>query len=96
MTGKILVDDESRSVDKSLSLTDQVSSERTIRQAERPLIDQNMFLNLPKRCGVVFTDDLAQFAYTSPYNAEKSRASIEVKASKGDEGESLEPDFNSL
>ena len=55
-----------------------------------------MFLNLPKRCGVVFTDDLAQFAYTSPYNAEKSRASIEVKASKGDEGESLEPDFNSL
>ena len=96
MTGKILVDDESRSVDKGLSLTDQVSSERTIRQAERPLIDQNMFLNLPKRCGVVFTDDLAQFAYTSPYNAEKSRASIEVKASKGDEGESLEPDFNSL
>lgn len=84
-TGIILVDDESRNVEKNLALSETVDDKRTIRQAERYLIDVNMIRSLPvpkpKKgiigCGVILgVGDLAQFCFTSPIFVERTRAAI--------------------
>lgn len=76
-TGTILVDDESRTVQKNVALTETVHGERRISMAERPLIDTNMFMNLPKSCGVLaMPGTLARFAYTSPPKTTRSEAAI--------------------
>ena len=66
-TGKILVDEEVRKVKKNLFQVESVDGERTIKQAERDLIDENMLNKLPKRCAVLLSaGELAQFCQTSP------------------------------
>jgi hypothetical protein len=76
-TGTILVDDESRNVQKNVALTETVHGERRISMAERPLIDTNMFMNLPKSCGVLaMPGTLARFCYTSPPKTTRSEAAI--------------------
>lgn len=84
-TGNILVDDESRNVEKNLALSETVDDKRTIRQAERYLIDTNMIKNLPvpdtdKKtigCGVLLgVGTLAQFCFTSPIIVERTKAAI--------------------
>lgn len=78
-TGRILVDDEMRRVNRNLGLAETVEGERSIRQSDRPLIDTNMFLNLPKGCGVLRTPhQLAQFVYTSPIRAPKDPRAVQV------------------
>lgn len=45
--------------------------------AERYYIDTNMFMNLPKSCGVLsIPGELARFCYTSPVRAEQTQAAI--------------------
>jgi hypothetical protein len=77
-SGKILVDDESRVVERSLSLTDHFNGNRAVWQSERHFIDENMILNLPKGCGVVFGIGQAQFSYISPLITLKSSEAIRL------------------
>ncbi|MFW1817462.1 type IV secretory system conjugative DNA transfer family protein [Acinetobacter guillouiae] len=78
-SGKVLVDDEARSVEKTLSLTDRVIAEKQIRQAERNLIDLNTILSLPARTGVLFGNGIAQISTICPIEVEKTAESKTVK-----------------
>lgn len=76
-TGTILVDDESRRVKRNIALSEEVDAERNIRQADRYFIDENMFMNLPKSCGVLTgAAALAKFCYTSPMSVQKNGLAI--------------------
>ena len=72
MSGLILVDDEIRQVKTNAGLTETRNGERTLRQAERNLIDTNMLQALPERCAVLFGAGLAKFFFTSPILVNKS------------------------
>ena len=72
MSGTILVDDEVRKVDRNVALAEVMDGERTVRQAERYLIDQNMLLNLPYRVAVVYGGVLPVFAHICPVKTSKS------------------------
>ena len=72
MSGLILVDDEIRQVKTNVGLTETRNGERTLRQAERNLIDTNMLQALPERCAVLFGAGLAKFFFTSPILVNKS------------------------
>lgn len=76
-TGTILVDDESRRVKRNVALSEEVDAERNIRQADRYFVDENMFMNLPKSCGVLTgAAALAKFCYTSPMRVQKNNLAI--------------------
>lgn len=61
-TGTVLVDDESRKIEKNIALSETFENERSVRMAERYYIDTNMFMNLPKSCGVLsIPGNLARF-----------------------------------
>ncbi len=72
MSGQILVDDETRRVEKNLGQAEIVSGERSIRQADRYLVDVNMLLNLPRSSAVVLGDGLAKFVSIRPINTQKN------------------------
>lgn len=88
MTGTILVDDESRNVEKNLALSETVDGKRTIRQTERYYIDQNMMSNLrvgnmnpaeklTASCAVVIiAGQLARYCFTSPIKTTQTEAAI--------------------
>lgn len=76
MSGTILVDDEIRQVKTNAGLTETRDGERTLRQAERPLVDTNMLHALPERCAVLYGSGLAQFFFTSPIQVTKSSEAI--------------------
>lgn len=84
MSGSILVDDEMRKVEKNMALVETMSGERSIRQAERYLIDENMLLNLPKSVAAVFGDGLPKFVSIQPVRTVKSREAIAIEAVEGD------------
>lgn len=69
-TGKILVDDESRNIDR-MAFAETATGARTIRQGERPLVDENMLLGLPERVAVVFSPAGVEFAHVSPIEVDK-------------------------
>lgn len=78
-TGTILVDDETRTIKKNIAQAETVDKERRVAMAERAFIDLNMFLNLPKGCGVlVRPGSLAQFTYTSSPRAERTSDAMRV------------------
>lgn len=66
MSGKILVDDEMRSIKTTKALTEVKNPDRMLRQTERCLIDSNMLQALPARCAVLYGNGLADFVFTSP------------------------------
>ncbi len=72
MSGSILVDDEIRQVKTNSGLTEIRDGERTLKQAERFLIDTNMLQSLPDRCAVLYGVGLAEFCFTSPIKVIKS------------------------
>ncbi|HYN53514.1 MAG TPA: type IV secretory system conjugative DNA transfer family protein [Methylotenera sp.] len=76
MSGLILVDDEIRQVKTNAGLTETRNGERTLRQADRNLIDTNMLQALPERCAVLFGAGLAKFFFTSPILVNKSTKAI--------------------
>jgi hypothetical protein len=78
-SGKVLVDDEARNIEKTLSLTDRVIDEKQIRQAERNLIDLNTMLSLPARTGVLFGNGIAQISTICPIQVEKTTESKAVQ-----------------
>ena len=71
MSGSILVDDETRKVEANQVLIEELSDDRTIRQAERHFIDSNMLLNLPPFVCFVFTKDLPKPSLISPIKTKK-------------------------
>lgn len=76
-TGIILVDDETRKIERNLALTETVLPERSVRMAERFLIDTNMIMNLPAGCGaLVGATKLPAFCYTSPMVVAKRQEAI--------------------
>ncbi len=83
MSGQILVDDETRRVEKNLGQADIVSGERSIRQADRYLVDVNMLLNLPRSSAVVLGDGLAKFVSIRPIKTERMAISAIVSMSSG-------------
>lgn len=78
MSGTVLVDDEVRVVEKNVVLAESVTGNRTIRQAERFFIDENMLLNLPKGVAVVFGDGLAKFISVANLKVEKAQENVKV------------------
>lgn len=78
MSGTILVDDEVRKVERNVALAEVMDAERTVRQAERYLIDQNMLLNLPQRVAVVYGGPLPVFAHICPVQAAKGPLELAV------------------
>lgn len=83
-TGKIQVDDEMRRVERNVALAETVLPERTIRQSERYLIDENMFLMMPKACAVLRVPrELARFVFTASVAVEKDPAAVAVSATGG-------------
>lgn len=75
-SGIILIDDESRQLERNVALTETTDGERTIRQAEHFLIDTNKIMNLPPGWAVLYGQGLAQLCYVSPYRVEKNLAAI--------------------
>lgn len=79
-SGEVLVDDEARNIEQTLSLTDRILPEKQIRQTERNLIDINMMLSLPRGTGVLFGNGIAQISTICPIEVEKT---VESKTVKG-------------
>lgn len=77
-SGTVLVDDEARSVEKTLSLTERVVAEKQIRQTERNLIDLNTMLSLPPRTGVLFGNGIAKISTVYPIEVEKNADSKKI------------------
>ncbi len=71
MTGKILVDDELRAVESSGALVEQMTGHKTLRQDERPQVDENMIQALPDRVGIIFTPGAVRFGHMCPIKTEK-------------------------
>jgi hypothetical protein len=83
-SGTTLVDDEVRSVRKNLALSEVVSGERSIRQAETYAVDTNQMLNLPKQVAVVFGLSKTEFVQTAAVRVTKDPEAlvvVEVEAS---------------
>jgi len=97
-SGEIGVDVETRLVERSLSLAEEISSERRISRSETNLIEKNIFLTLPKRCGVLFGIGLPKMVHTSPYQAEKDIEAVktEDRSQDKDDTDLNEIDFGKL
>jgi hypothetical protein len=78
-SGRILVDEDTRFIERSLSLADHMKPDKHVRQTERFLVDENMFLSLPHRCCVVFGAGETKKMYTSPCVVEKKSEAVEVE-----------------
>ena len=88
-SGKILVDVESRQVDKTLGLAQKVK-ERRISQEQSYLYDENEILYLPRGVGVVFGQGLPQKVSIAPIQVTKSYEAITVKDFGEDESEKFD------
>lgn len=78
MSGTILVDDESRNVERNLALSERVDDKRTIRQADRYFIDENMLLNLPPSVSILYGAGLPKFVSIQPLKVAKSADAVRV------------------
>jgi hypothetical protein len=79
-SGKILIDDETRVVERNAGLTEIAQGQRALRQAERPLIDTNQLFMLPERCAVLFGAGPARFVFTSPIAVRKTAQATSVQS----------------
>lgn len=78
MSGTILVDDESRNVERNLALSEKVDDKRTIRQADRYFIDENMLLNLPPQVSILYGAGLPKFVSIQPLKVHKSAEAVRI------------------
>jgi hypothetical protein len=73
MSGTIQVDDETRRTSVNAGLAETMESDRTVRQAERYFIDENMFLNLPDGICVIYSPNVSpRFASIQPLKTQKN------------------------
>jgi type IV secretory pathway TraG/TraD family ATPase VirD4 len=75
-SGMVLVDDEARTIEKNIVLSETALGERTVRQGEHFLFDTNKLMNLPSGWSVLFGRGVAQACYVSPYRVTKSIEAI--------------------
>lgn len=93
MSGDILVDDEVRTVGRNVALAEVMDGERTVRQAERYMVDKNMLMNLPYRVAAVYGGALPVFAQICPVKVQKKALAF----SSVERGQSeMEPAFGEL
>jgi hypothetical protein len=83
MSGTILVDDESRNVFKNLAQAETVEGKRSIRQADRFFIDENMLLNLPPSVAVLYGAGLPKFVSIRPLKVPKSAEAVRIVECEG-------------
>jgi len=74
MSGNILTDDETRSLETDVFLTEREREIRSLHQTERYLVDTNMLQSLPLRCAVSYGNGLADFVFTSPIRVDDSKS----------------------
>lgn len=79
LSGEILVDDEIRHVDKTLSLTEKVSDSRQVRQTESAFVDKNMLLSLPEKTGVFLGSGLAEIIAIHPIKVTPSQETRKIQ-----------------
>lgn len=84
-SGKILVDDETRKLQKNVALAETVDAERSIRQAEAYLIDENKILNFPPGWGALYGAGLARLCHVSPFRVEKRRDAVTPLSAQQDQ-----------
>ena len=77
-SGKILVDIETRQVDKTLGLAQKVK-ERRISQEQSYLYDENEILYLSKGVGIVFGQGLPQKVSIAPIQVTKSYEAVAIQ-----------------
>jgi len=90
MSGTILVDDESRQVRKNIVQAEVMDGVRTIRQAERYFIDENMLRNLPPSVAVLYGAGLPKFVSIRPLTVPKSPAAIRFTVQESGMAKSVE------
>ncbi|MDP1871711.1 MAG: TraM recognition domain-containing protein [Gallionella sp.] len=83
MSGKVQVDDESRTINKNVALSETVDNKRTIRQTETYFVDENMLLNLPPQVAVLYGSGLPKFVSIQPLKVSKSQDAIKIHAVSG-------------
>jgi len=83
MSGTILVDDESRNVERNLALSERVDDKRTIRQADRYFIDENMLLNLPPSVSILYGAGLPKFVSIQPLKVAKTADAVRINTVDG-------------
>lgn len=76
MSGKVLVDNETRRTSTNLALAETVAAERSIRQDESCLVPTNFLLKAPPQVAVLYGSGLAKLVKILPLQVEKSRAAI--------------------
>lgn len=83
MSGKVQVDDESRTINRNAALAEVVDNKRTIRQTETYFVDENMLLNLPPQVAVLYGAGLPKFVSIQPLKVQKSTDAIKIKTVSG-------------
>jgi TraM recognition site of TraD and TraG len=96
MSGTIQVDDESRQVKKNLAQAETVEGARSIRQADRYFIDENMLLNLPPQVSVLYGAGLPKFVSIQPLKVPKSPEAIRIVICESGMGKTAEDKLNEL
>lgn len=90
-TGIVLVDDQTRVLEKNIALSEIAQTERSIRQSETFLFDTNKLMNLPAGWGVLFGCGVAKACYVSAYRVTKSIDAITPTAAQVPESDSALP-----
>lgn len=80
LSGEILAEDETRHVEKLLSLTDRVTGDKEVRQTERNLFDVNTMLLLPPKTGILFGNGIAKISSVYPIKVDKSADSRKIES----------------
>ncbi|MDP1776222.1 MAG: TraM recognition domain-containing protein, partial [Moraxellaceae bacterium] len=93
LSGTMLYTEESKSFTCTGHMGGEKVAQRTLRQAERPLVDINQLLALPNRTAVCYGVGRARFIYTSPIKINKDANQIDVG---GEELSQINPDPQSL
>lgn len=80
-TGTILVDVESREINRNAGLADIPLEVRRIQKVQRPLVDANMIQQLPKGCAVLIGSGIPKLIYLKPLLT-RQRKFVPVSAPK--------------
>lgn len=70
-TGKILIDDETRKIDRNGALVESATGERSVKIAEKDRLDINIFLGLPDSVAVIFAPNLVEPAHIHRLDVKK-------------------------
>lgn len=83
MSGTILVDDETRQIERTKVLTESLSDDRSVRLAERYLVDTNMLQSLPPFVSYIFTpNEPPKPSMISPIKVKKEELVFHVVSSE--------------